>query len=264
MENDKGGLFSLLFLCNKLRFFRDFGNNLIMKRFSMGLLLSCIFFSINAQSKRDSSNVLLKIYNTSTFRQSIDWGNPKPDILDKVNSHSLLKPTIGINWASKKSLKKFHELEFYWNSRTDREPGFVLNNIDTAAIITHKRKTLDLAVRYEYNFASARINSFSKFLLSGGTLLWFKSFHNSASSHFKSTRDYFLSNTLFLIPRLEFRLTDRMLLDINVPLEFSELYLIRSYSDNPLIPERLRRVNSVEWQMSRPRAYIRVGIGFRI
>jgi hypothetical protein len=73
-----------------------------------------------------------------------------------------------------------------------------------------------------------------------------------------------LSNTLSIIPRMTYAVSNRLFIDFNVPISFTTFDVNYKFTDNPILPTYARKI--VEFNVYLPTNIwaIRFGIGYRI
>lgn len=154
--------------------------------------------------------------------------------------------------------------------RFDREmPKTQVINDSTGQVIgtTYRSRTMDLAfeMRYEYIWAFA-LKPESKWRGSLG-LGFSPYFSHSASapgnsSEFGSSRTNVGFKTS-LIPRFNYQINERWMLDFNLPLNFYNSYFDVQRTDNPEVPLEQREVSTFNLEAFTGGIEFRMGLGFK-
>jgi hypothetical protein len=69
---------------------------------------------------------------------------------------------------------------------------------------------------------------------------------------------------LGLVPTLRFRASKRLFLDVEIPLEFINLYSTWSRTDNPALPLRQQQTTEIGMEINRPPLHLRFGLGVKL
>ncbi len=128
----------------------------------------------------------------------------------------------------------------------------------------YKRTDFDLNIRYEYAFRLIKIKK-HQLSIAASTEPYI-----GLAKSLPYTSDRFpvrfsaLGNRLFMIPRAIFSLSDRLFLDINVPIEMMHLYRNITYTEDPSKTEEQRRFGSTVADFFDSPFRFRVGFGFNL
>jgi hypothetical protein len=123
-----------------------------------------------------------------------------------------------------------------------------------------------LGVRIEWNFPiyyREKRNLAGFIGISTDPFLFFEKTKPVLSASFPA-RTAQLSNTFSLIPRLTYALSNRLFVDLNVPISFTTLNLNYQYVDSPILPKYARETLNFRAHFPSNFWGIRVGLGYKI
>jgi hypothetical protein len=184
-------------------------------------------------------------------------------VIHEKNNFTTVKPSFAFQWRNKQ--KDYHEIELisfqfdkYNQFESDAQNGFI-----TKDNLVHEK---NISLRYEYIFSLNKKENVKLMPAIGlGINPFFYQMNTQARiSNVFPTNNVIVGTRIFLIPRLVYNLNKRFYLDVNTPINVSELNYQFQKVDNPSynINERTSFTGNY---YSFP-AYFsgRIGLGFRI
>jgi hypothetical protein len=242
---------------------------------SKSLFLNLLAVSSIALAQAQNPNLnyktALKLYNTTTYEaQTKLVPNSNSSALYNVNNTTALQylqPSIALQWHAKN--KNFHELELtklqlgkeVYNSKLVNDSTNATISADGGALVT-----TSIALRYEYifNFIKARQTKLVPSIgLSGNPYFRQTTYQQIVSNDFKST----YSKTgfkAFITPRINYFITNKFFLDVNMPICIFDAVATSDYVGNPILPLANRTKNSFEFGPFPKYISTRIGLGIKI
>ncbi len=238
-----------------------------MKQLTFLLLLSIAGQVSYAQNKNLDAKFALKLYNLSSWEkkvipaaQGIFTGT------ETIKQNQLFHPAIAFRIRNKKN--NFHEIELtnleVGTKNTITEINY--NQGMLMPIAGAKTTTSAIAVRYEYilNFLKKRNSRFMPSL--GLALMPYymrTNFDPVLATQFPVTNTR-MGAKGFLVPRLNYAITSRLLVDVNVPFCITDSYVERVNQRNPNITQREQKYETGNFDGIPNRYSFRVGLGLTI
>ncbi len=211
-------------------------------------------------------------YENKSIRTTDFSGNVT---LEKVRNAAIL-PTIGI--AKYRKDGQFFELSltnfnfFYQNEEIIREVIFGIDSFGNRVTILDKIPsrgaeilTNHLGLRLERSFPllSNKNNRFQPVVgLSCDPSVFYQSTTPFTSAAFP-TRVFELSNTVAFIPRLTYAVSNRFLIDLNVPISLVKFAFDYRYDSDPRLPTFARETTGFSATLLSKMWAIRLGLGYR-
>ncbi len=231
-----------------------------------------IFLSqfICAQNPQVDYKYTLKIYNLASFEEYTNSTDPENgySTLFSFNTRKLdiLHPTIAFQWSNKK--RNFHEVEltrFTLGNVASISQSQNVNSNTTQLLDSERTTTIDISLRYEY-ILNFRKGQDKKMIPSLGFAI--NPYCNNivtrpqVSTSFP-TSSWHLGARIFVVPRLNFSLSSRIFLDVNIPICLMDNYQLRNKYDSPIVSldNRITYSNLIDFM---PKMYsLRIGFGFK-
>jgi hypothetical protein len=167
-----------------------------------------------------------------------------------------------------KNKRSFHEIELARINYDKKEEKAILIELDdgtsqmTSGFIAY---LFNLNLKYEFNYQI--INLKNKVMLftaiSAEPYIEFSKFEPKVSFIYK-TKDHIYGCKTYIIPRLTYDFSKRWYLDLNFPIEFADLYFIRSKIENPTLPLELQATSNSDVKYFDQGFQFRIGIGLKI
>lgn len=242
-----------------------------MKRIHV-ILFALIFTSnIKAQNTNLDYSGALKISNLTSYEAYST--STSPDTVSssyQQTTHTALTvfhPTVAYQWKTDKN--NFHEVELTGLMLANKRSQTVLkndsSNIDPT-IGGMKTLTAELSLRYEYILTFSKMKE-SKLVPSVGFALnpFYRQSSNTPvlSNMFPSSEKQF-GIRAFITPRITYFMTQKIFLDLNIPLCFSEFNYTALRQANPLIPADYRTTSTLNFYQFPKFVSARIGIGIKI
>jgi len=122
-----------------------------------------------------------------------------------------------------------------------------------------------LNIRYEYGLNLIKINKQHQLSIAASVepYIRFNKFVPRVSTSFPNQLTT-LGSKLHLIPRATFTLSDRLFLDVNIPVEIVDVHRFRSYNDNPTYTEEQKTYTDTRSKFLDSVFRFRVGLGFNL
>jgi hypothetical protein len=240
------------------------------KIFPLLIALAPAYLSF-AQNPQPDYKIALKIYNLASLEEYTNVTASENDSSTQYTFNTrkldIFHPTFAYQWSNKK--EDFHEIELTRFSLSNTVFGAqsqMGNSNSTMLSGSERMRTIDISVRYEY-IRNFRKGLDKKMLPSLGFAI------NPYCNHIVTqpivstsfpTSSWHLGARMFVVPRLNFTLSKRIFLDINIPICIVDNYQLRNKYANPAIPLDNRITYSNLFELL-PRVYsIRFGVGFKL
>jgi hypothetical protein len=235
--------------------------------FLFAVVQASICLSQNPQLQYKSA---LKIYNLASLEKYTNSTDSNTDYstLFTFNTRRLdiFHPTLAFQWNNKK--KNTHEVEltrFSVNKVLNSTSSQAGNSAQSQTLSGADVLTVDISLRYEY-ILNLRKPKDKKMIPSLGfainPYLNYISIQSLASTTFASS-SWHLGARLFVVPRLNFHLSSRIFLDLNIPVCLVDDYQLRNANSSPnlSLENRITYSNFFEFL---PKVYsVRFGVGFK-
>ncbi|MCB9246393.1 MAG: hypothetical protein H6606_08175 [Flavobacteriales bacterium] len=237
---------------------------LVLCTFSVSFLIS------SAQVSDAVDGKSLKFYNLSTW--SVNSTSSKDasgfTIENTRVDWQLVQPTLAFQWNTPRNT--FHEIEltqlrFYGISNKSDRINDTTGHIEPVPMGSDMR-IAEVSVRYEYNFYLNRSTS-QKLIPSAGIGInpYFRLTDSSPrNSNSFPTRQTNSGAMFFLMPRLLYHISDKLFLDLNMPICLADSYLDVNKVENPLFTEGQQRTSSYNFQLFPQIVSGRLGIGLKL
>jgi hypothetical protein len=225
----------------------------------------------HAQNPNLNYKTALKLYNISTYEaQTKLVPNSNSSAISYVNTSTALQylqPSIAFQWHAKNN--NFHELELTKLQLGKEIYNTKLVNDSTNATISTgggELVTTSIALRYEYIFhfiKTRQIKLVPSLGLGGNPYFRQTTYQQIVSNDFKST----YSKTgfkAFVTPRVNYFITNKFFLDVNMPICIFDAVATSDYVGNPVLPLANRTKNSFEFGPFPKYISARIGLGIKI
>lgn len=237
-----------------------------MKQLTIILLLSIAGFFSYAQNKNIGAKYTVKLYNLSSWQKQ-----EQPyfqGIYSGVTTQKEFKPfSPTVAFRIKNARNDFHEIEL-----TKFEVGSedFLSTLDQSGVIIPmaggKTNTTVIAIRYEYtlNF-NKRKNSKLMPAIGLALMPYYQRTHFTPvlATEFPATKTQ-IGAKGFLIPRLNYAISSRLFLDVNVPFCVTDMYVEIKNAQNPTLTQQEQKNDTGNFD-GLPQFYsFRVGVGLNI
>ena len=234
------------------------------------VFIPIIVASLNiAEAQNVNYNAGLKLYNLSSYEKvSTPYRSIKVGFSSyETISSQMLHVTPAFQWKTKNN--NFREIELTALNFNKEETTTKITDTTTQLIgFTNGGNIIKalISLRYEYIlvFNKTKDNRFSPSI---GFAInpYYRSFnYRPIISTSFPTSEYYAGFRTFIIPRLVYFFNERIFLDLNIPLCFTDTYYEIIGEDNPAFPENQRKVTTINFNQF-PRIYSgRFGVGIKI
>lgn len=236
-----------------------------MQKITPLLILFCLSFFTNAQESKNHT-VNIKLYSNVNFLHSEDQNFVLSG--DSLNNSNQIKLFISPAFTFVRQNGNFHEIElseFSFNKTNNKSS--LTNNSGTLYSVDGERVTnYSISLRYEYGFmflkkANSKIHPYL-----GVSIHPYYSYTNSNPllSTFYRTSETSIGVNVSIVPRIQWNISERFLLDLNVPFSIAstELNLIRN--ENPTYTTEQQSTYKILGDVLASKYLVRLGIGFKI
>jgi len=223
------------------------------------LTVFCLLFLLQngfAQEEGSSKKYSLKVYNITSYEKNSDRYNESTEM-------NIIKPSFAFQW--KTTNRVYQEIELM-NLHVSNKQNRGKNVIAGGVLYNHKYFKTDIALRYEVIYALSKSDN-KKWMPAIGLGInpyFLQEISNPVVSYaFKTS----LTNTgagIYIIPRMVYNISERVYLDINIPVLVTENNFEISKVENPgFTREQQRTTTFTSTQF--PSFYSgRIGLGIRI
>lgn len=237
-----------------------------MKQLTIVLLLSIAGFFSYAQNKNINARYAVKLYNLSSWQKQ-----EQPyfqGIYSGVTTQKEFKPfNPTVAFRIKNARNNFHEIEL-----TEFKVGSedFLSTLDQSGVTIPmaggKTNTTAIAIRYEYtlNF-NKRKNSKLMPAIGLALMPYYQrtNFTPVLATEFPAIKTQ-IGAKGFLIPRLNYAISSRLFLDVNVPFCVTDMYAEIKNAKNPILTQQEQKNDTGNFD-GVPQFYsFRVGVGLNI
>jgi hypothetical protein len=210
----------------------------------------------------------LKIYNLTTTE-----GLSKTVRLSDTSSYQftntstqILHPTIAFQWKAKNN--NFHEIELtnFEIGKTGAKTEFVADTNGIPFVSGQDIVTTALSVRYEYilNFNKSKDSKLVPSLGFGVNPYFRKNKYSPlASSSFPAFESSF-GLRAFITPRVTYFITQKIFVDLNIPLCLFDNFILTEMRDNANLPVEQRTVSTYNFNQFPKFISGRIGIGIKL
>ena len=213
-----------------------------------------------AQEGTSESSVTLKIYNEASFSDvyrivrsdlGTDFG-----FISVESRYALLRPTFAVQWGGVEKGAQEIEVNRLSYGVSDYYFSNEASNIGT----------FELALRYDYTIAAFKSDN-EKWLLTAavGAMPFFEHRRMLAGrSDLFPTNEIRVGTQVTVTPRLLYSITDRLLLDINVPFALVEAQYFTQEVEDPSVPKEQRTLSASPTEVFPNYLALRIGLGYRL
>ncbi len=188
---------------------------------------------------------------------------------------SAILPSIG--WSKFRKNGRFTEINLtrlrfdYQESKTENkvfQRDSFGNLVPAGDIPTRGTKlwTNAIGLRFEWNFPVFHLenNDFNAYLgISTDPSVYFQKTESFSSAAFP-TQIFDISNTFTCIPRLTYAVSNRLFIDLNIPISFFTFGVNYNYQDNPTLHNYARSTTNLTAYYPTNIWALRIGIGYKI
>jgi len=213
----------------------------------------------------------IKLYNTTIFEEqskSMLVSDTSSIRIQYTNKNSqILHPTIAFQWKSKTN--NFHEIELtnFMVNKVGTKTEYVSDTSASGQLVSGEYITnTALSIRYEY-IAVLNKSKNNKIVPSIG--FGVNPYFRKSSIAYESSTSFPSSNQsigvrAFITPRINYFLTSKLFLDVNIPICLFDNYILTESSDNPAIPISQRDISSYNFNQFPKFISGRIGIGIKL
>lgn len=232
------------------------------------IAMAILNFAATAQEEntKPAAKYQLKLYGFfSPYLESSNIQLPKNYQVSYVNTRHFISPTIALSIANKRN--NYHEIEL--TRASIKEHDNISYQNDTFNSIAYPIAGADvteskLMLRYEYIHVFVKDKRFQPAIGIGvSPYMTINKFTPRIPSIFPFN-EYILGLQTFIIPRINYHLNKRFVLDLNVPLNISEHQFAKRTSFDPTVPSAERSTNVSSNKVLEDVAYVRLGIGIKL
>lgn len=171
--------------------------------------------------------------------------------------------TPAFQWFNQKG--NFHELELTQLNFARRKDQWIPQPRGMNPLFATS-STLDLSFRYEYGIQLLKKRDLGRFSLYAGLALnpryGFIDMVSKNSSSFPYN-NHMLGLSAQIVPRISYKITDRLSLDLNIPITFADFWVSRSSMGNPTQPDTRLRNTQTNFSTPNDRFLFRIGLTYR-
>lgn len=228
-----------------------------------------ILMFVIAGPQMHAQSVSLKLYTNFAFYMNNSDENPWSSLMvdNKVTELGYFTPSVCFTLPS----GNFHEVElarFLFNrSHQEWYEDPDSPEDETDPVFIELTTNVRISLRYEFNWKLLKNKTDAKFIpyLGVSSLPYYKNenYLPGESNEYR-IRTNNLGITIALVPRVIFRVNERLFLDLNVPLSLADLSYMHHHYNSPNLPEEDRNSSTVDiaafpWQF-----LFRFGLGVNL
>lgn len=232
------------------------------------LMVVCTVFS---QNTNINYKYAVKLYNLTSYEDFSIVKNDTTSIM--VNNKfeyanlKILNPTFAIQWKTKKNNFKEIELTSFTINKLNSKHLIVNDTAGTNKPVNEEElKTTFISLRYEYILNINKLKE-KKYLLSVGFGInpYYKlnKYIPVISSTFPNSVQVIGTN-VFVTPRLTYFVSQKVFVDINIPLCIWSSYLLTENDKNPALPVSAQSTSSLNFEQFPTNFSFRVGVGIKL
>jgi outer membrane protein W len=236
----------------------------------IGLTLMVILLASTAPAQENQKTKTLKLYSNfglTTSENSIFSEGLQVTTVTTNRDYDIgyMSPAL----AFVKQHGNFHEIElsrFKINNKYDETTLYEVNGATTTISGQYITNIL-IALRYEYDIMFLKKKETLKlrpYLGFGVNPYFLNSIINPIVATNYPTRQNDFGASISIIPRLNYNITERWFLDLNIPINVTELAVSSQKTYNPLIREEDQRTTNINYEILPSNFLIRIGIGIKI
>ena len=223
-----------------------------------------------AQNPNLDFTYALKAYNLTTLERKSEvrrTGNSDTGIIVENNELQLFRPTLAFQAKNKKgNIHEFELTRLEIGRQKDQESLSYQPGKDPIPLAGGKLTSTSIAVRYEYIRTFAKKQN-SRFMPSLG----FAIMPYYQRAHFTPIMSTFYANITtyvgakgFLIPRINYSLSKRVYLDLNVPVCVVDAHVAMQRAQDPTLPAARQKSSTTNIDIPSEFFSLRLGVGVRI
>lgn len=236
-----------------------------MKLLSFIILTFFAITTFGQSNTISTSKYTLKLYNTSFSDKWIGYStilNSNGDTLIAPKQYqelAYLHPSIALNWKGKNRIS--HEVEL---SRFSWLKTSVQYIYPILPLYQNLKNRLDIALRYEYIYRIGKENARFSPSISAGINPYFRNMDLIPfSSIIYPIRYYAIGAKVNIIPRLNIKVKNRWLIDINTPISLTDQNIQRNIRKNPSLPFS-EQISTYFHFSALSDMSLRIGIGYKL
>jgi len=222
------------------------------------------------QNKYLDYKYALKIYNLSTYSVVNMRASGKNDSkhfdIYKANLE-IINPTIALQWKTKKN--NFKEIEF--TKLNVAKLTTITSTLNDSTSIKENVENIDqkstvISIRYEYQINFSKQNDRKMTFLIG---LGFNPYitldkYRPQLSSFNPSSFTNVGFNFFVIPHLSYNLTSRIFVNLNIPINVTNINLEHVYIDNPNRRPISNKVDTYSFKTFSNNYSLRIGVGIKL
>ncbi len=246
-----------------------------MKNYNFAKIIALSFVLISFNQNilaQNTSPFQLKMYSNFGWRTAeltVDYDT----VLNKPIKENFYETSLGyfspaFAWASPRG--NYHEIELsrlQFNQVDEQTYIDYDNGLNHQVISGEQRTNVFIALRYEFNYMIIKNKDDKRLKPSLGFAVR-PYYHRSAfqpriSSLFATSQSN--AGALFsIVPRINYDLSKKWFIDLNVPINLADLSIQSRTYDNPAIPVNQRTITTIVAETLPSQYLIRLGIGVRL
>ncbi len=240
-----------------------------MKKIIFIIVSVISFLCVQSQNPNPGYKYVIKVYNLVSYYETSRSGPKMPDSTRSEYTSAVLNilhPTIAFGWQNAKGNSNELELSGFGlgkaNTQTELNGGSGAGGITAGSNII----TTNITIRYEYivNFKKSETSKVVPSIGFGGSPYYrLYKYEPKISSEFpESQQDIGLG--IFVTPRLNYNVTSRVFLDVNIPVCVFDFNYLVNKQDNPKVVVSERTSSEINIDMFPKILSGRICIGLKL
>ncbi len=227
------------------------------------------FLHVQSQNPNTGYKYVIKVYNLASYYETSRSGPKMPDSTRseyKSGVLNILHPTLAFGWQNEKGNSNELELSGFElgkaSTQTELNGGSGAGSITAGSNII----TTNITIRYEYivNLKKTEPSKIAPSISFGGSPYYrLYKYEPKISSEFPASQQD-IGLDIFVTPRLNYNLTSRVFLDINIPICVFDFNYLVNKQDNPEVVVSERTSSEINIDMFPKILSGRIGIGLRL
>ncbi len=232
------------------------------------ILILCILATIPAYAQTTSYTQGVKLYAniaTTPFRNFLFYKHL--GYSHKTTVRNYLTPSISYTWQNRK--RNYHEIEWHQlDMRKEKHETEYINPITGERSYQQTRSftTTTIALRYEYIFNLSKKKN-RTFMPSVG-IAAMPAYHRNSSTPYTGsdypTSQAYIGIRHFVIPRIHIAVTNRLMVDINIPISVVDAGVISNKILNPTLPNHAQKYSVADFTLFPAYHTARIGVMLKI
>lgn len=242
-----------------------------MKKSLLIILVSLFSSIVFSQNTHLDYSKALKVYNMTSYDEMLDIEVQDTALLIFLHSTStslkILNPTIAYHWSNGNA--NFHEIELnYFKLEKESTTTEFVDFNTNKAIAVGRSELIHTSISAQYEYIRHLYKSSEKKWVPAvgfGFNPYYKRYHHSPdqTSEFATTQSFYGAKVYFT-PRLNYFFSDKLFLDLNIPITLANFHLEREKIDNPTVEKHGRTSISYGYETFPKIFTARVGLGFKL